>query len=362
MKLSKNYLLIGFLWLLIFAGCGRDVPGESGSVSLSSVIRENVGGIPGKTRLLGASEGLFFAYSMGNEFLVGRESDGRWYWSDVTRDTGMVRSWSGTVCGGEPYFLVEREDNELYLIKLGGSDLTMISVDDVRFSSAGVESSLVCDVDGVFHMAVYDPLLGALFYYKGKDGTFEREKLMESDENGRNPVIRVSDWGRVFIAYINGSTGNVGVASRNAGEEWTFEDTGVSGSDFSFEIAPDSGGDLSTVYPRLAVVNDTRDGLWYVEKVDSQWRSVFIDTGRYVSAPRLYVSIVQTGIVYQNSYWQDLMIAGYDGYRWHSGTFDSRGATGFVPSLAFYGGRLMLSYYSLSSDTILMTEVTLPWQ
>ncbi len=365
MKVSKNFVYVVFTYLslviLLLNACGRQVP-EASEVSLNSeVIKKSVGGIPIAETLFRTENNWYLAYSIGKKFVVGIRKKNDWYWKNITDEVGFVRSWSGVICGGQLNFVVEKKDNRIYLLKMGGENISNIEIDSARFSSMGVDSSVVCDKSGNYHIALYDPLLGVLFYYEGQKN-FRRKKIVESGESGLYPIIRITDFGRVYIAYLDADTGYIWVAHKDPGGKWVEENTGVKGNSFSFEIKPAEGGDLSQIYPRIVAVDPSGKGLWYSEHITGGWNTRYIQTNGYATSPFLFVSPLQEGIIFQNGYWQDLMIAGYDGYNWNIGIIDSEGATGYKPSVVVYGNKLFVTYYSISKDSILLAEVSLPWQ
>ncbi len=357
MEMSK-FVLLCFL-MFSFVACGREKEPEVESALPVRYTIKDINTIPDNISLNITKDNISIFYE-DNGLKEAEFFDSGWHYFSVTESVGEVKNgWSSGSCGNENILVVQGEDNKLYLVTEIKGGFSKMQIDLMKFGTEGAQTDIQCLGDERYIVA-YDPLTGALYYFSGKD-TFKREKITEGGENGLYPEIRVTSFGRVYIAFMDGSTSDVIVAYKDPGKEWVTEDTGVKGDRFSFEISYE-GADLAGIYPRLAVRSLNKKGFYWVEKGSHQWKNSFVSINGFLATPLIFVSSEQVGVLYQNTAWNDLEISLYDGYSWKNEKVVTGGATGFTPAIKVYGEKLFIAFYDLTDKTLVISEVKLPWR
>ena len=356
MKISKLVLLFTVVFL-IMTSCGREEKAGNPVLYPESEVVSEIEPVP-RLKILKDEKGrlTLFYQSKG---LYKAVFDKKWSYLSVTDVVGDIRDgWSTVLCGGRIRLIAEGVDDHLYLIDNNGGSFKKFRIGRNRFSSLGVESDAVCDESEVLHFVVYDPLTEVLFYYSEKD-KFQGEDVVQGIEIS-SPHVRVTYSGRVYVAYIDKDKDHVMLAFKDPGSKWQIEDTGFQGDMLSFEISA-YGADLASVYPRVAVRTVDRRGIVVGYRKQNGWEKRKINFDHYISDPIYFATGSQEGVVVQDTYWEDLDIAVYDGYQWRVGNIVSAGATGYAPSIFVDDDKLYTAYYSMDTGGIYVVEVKLPW-
>ncbi len=199
---------------------------NTGQVASRYVTRTEQRGrlVASQVRRSGNDDELLLAFTedFSEQLFFGRRSAGAWAYSPVVNLPDITSLALTSTQQGEGEILLSGGDPEAVLFaKQTGSTWTISQV-----LGRGLRNLFLYEGSDSTYAAGYDPAAGDLVWMsKPTNGSAWTSRVFDSNDapTGQSPVIREKG-GTLFLGYVNVANNLVRLATRPAGQAWTFED------------------------------------------------------------------------------------------------------------------------------------------
>jgi len=355
-KIFIFLILIG----LFVASCSRTTESSVEDIGNSVVLHENLNSVI-STKTLFLDQPMVF-YETDTVKMV-KYDDNKWVENNILFYGNQISTsgqWDVVSCmdGSLWIFFESLSDYRLYAGKYGKNKWSFRQLSSEKFSKNGVSLSADCyDYPAV---SVMDPFDGSIKYFYSEANTWTKEDIVNDGEVGKFLDMKKGFGDEVFVAFNNGSTGNIDFAIRKGKGDWSIELTGVQGDRLSLNVGNVESGDISTIYPRIAVRSSDNRKILYLNKKTSSWVKEEKDVDSYIGNIKLLSDGEKDYIVYDDSGWQDVKVMYKSGDEWFLSPVITKGSIGYAMSSAINNRYIIGATFSMSENKLYFFKTTTP--